>query len=204
MLLCQYCSKECKNKNSHTNHQRLCAKNPNRNASNLIAYHEKEIGPWNKGKSLHYDVGTKGKPGTFLGKLHSEETKKAMSKSRKALYESGWECSAGRCLKYNYISPIAGDIKVDGSWELRFCEFADKKQLKWKRNKKRFSYIKSDGKESTYQPDFYLEDYKCYIEVKGYETDLDKVKWSQFPEKLIVLRKKEIGGLDEWFKSFIC
>lgn len=42
------------------------------------------------------------------------------------------------------------------------------------------------------------------IEVKGYETDLDKAKWKYFTEKLIVLRRKEIGELDEWFKSAVC
>ena len=63
---------------------------------------------------------------------------------------------------------------------------------------------KADGTKSTYQPDFYIEDLKSYIEVKGYETDLDKAKWKYFTEKLIVLRRKEIGELDEWFKSAPC
>ncbi len=30
MLICKFCSKECKNKNSHSNHQRLCKENPDR------------------------------------------------------------------------------------------------------------------------------------------------------------------------------
>lgn len=43
-----------------------------------------------------------------------------------------------------------------------------------------------------------------YIEVKGYETELDWAKWSQFNEKLIVIKKKELGELDEWLKSASC
>jgi hypothetical protein len=197
MLLCQYCNRECKNKNSLQNHERLCKKNPNRQESSFKKYKEKNPNPWNKGKKLHYDVGTKGKIGTFTGKTHSVETKRKMSESRNALYANGWECKAGRCPKYDYDSPIAGKIKVDGSWELAFCKFADKHKLNWSRNKKRFPYIKPDGKSSTYQPDFYVEEWNCYVEIKGYETDLDKAKWSQFPEPLRILRKEQIGKLDE-------
>jgi hypothetical protein len=31
-----------------------------------------------------------------------------------------------------------------------------------------------------------------YVEVKGFETERDRAKWTHFPEELIVLRKKEI------------
>lgn len=120
-----------------------------------------------------------------------------ISNNMKARYASGWECSAGRCKKYEYISSVAGIIKVDGSWELIFCRYADKQKLRWRRNNKRFPYIRPDGKISTYLPDFYVEDWNSYIEIKGYETDLDRAKWEQFPEKLMILRKKEIGELAE-------
>ena len=43
-----------------------------------------------------------------------------------------------------------------------------------------------------YKPDFYLVDENLYIEVKGYETDLDHDKWSQFPHQLKVLRGKDL------------
>ena len=127
-----------------------------------------------------------------------------MAESKNELYANGWECKAGRCPKYDYSSPIAGDIKVDGSWELIFCRYADAVGLTWKRNKQRFPYVRPDGKDSTYQPDFYVDEWKSYVEVKGYETDLDTAKWSQFPEKLTVLRKNEISELDEWLKSAPC
>ena len=196
MLLCKYCGKECKNENSLRNHERLCKENPNKQESSLKAYHASGASKGNKSKT-GIPAWNKGLPGTFTGKKHSEETKLKMSESKNALYASGWECIAGRCKKYDYESPIAGKIKVDGSWELAFCKFADEHKLSWMRNKKRFPYIKPDGKHSTYQPDFYVEDWGSYVEVKGYETDLDKAKWSQFPEPLVILRKEQIGKLDE-------
>jgi hypothetical protein len=48
-----------------------------------------------------------------------------------------------------------------------------------------------------YFPDFFLEDLNLYIEIKGYETDRDKAKWSQFPQRLRVIRKKEICDIQK-------
>lgn len=201
IFICQFCGRETTNAGANKKHEIGCSNNPD---AKKCGGNKKGYKPWNTGKKLHYDVGTKGKPGSFKGRKHTEQTKTKMSDSKKALYASGWECVAGRCPKYDYESPIAGKIKVDGSWELKFCKFADKLKLEWTRNKKRFPYIKPDGTESTYQPDFYVRELNSYIEVKGYETDLDRAKWDQFPEKLIILRRKEIGELDEWFKSAVC
>ena len=53
------------------------------------------------------------------------------------------------------------------------------------------------GKVSYYTPDFWIEELKGYLEVKGYETDLDRCKWKQFPEMLTIWKKEEIKNL-EW------
>lgn len=206
MLLCKFCEKSCKNDNSLRNHQRMCGDNPDKQISPFKKYKKDNPDPWNKGKKLHYDVWTKGKPGTFLGKKHNDDAKRKMAEKINERYANGWECVAGRCKKYFHSSSIAGDMWVDGTWEVAFCKFADSTGLSWKRNKKRFPYIKPNGKKSTYQPDFYIEELNSYIEIKGYETDLDRAKWDQFPKELnlIVLRRKEIGELDEWFKSVSC
>jgi very-short-patch-repair endonuclease len=44
-VICQFCGKECKNANSHRNHERTCPKNPNRNYKNGMTGKT----PWNKG-----------------------------------------------------------------------------------------------------------------------------------------------------------
>ena len=66
----------------------------------------------------------------------------------------------------------------------------------YERNKVGFKYLKENGKQSLYFPDFKLQDGR-YIEVKGYETDLDRCKWRQFPYTLIILRKFEIENLNK-------
>lgn len=85
-----------------------------------------------------------------------------------------------------------------------FCQYADLYGLTWRRNKNRFNYIRPDGKEATYQPDFYVDDWHCYVEIKGYETPLDKAKWDQFPFPIKILRRKEIGELGERLKPAVC
>jgi hypothetical protein len=195
MLICKFCSKECKNENSLRNHERLCKENPNKQKSSLSEYHKSGSSKgkiaWNKG----LPAWNKGLPGTFLGKTHSIETKEKMSNSKKELYATGWEPVCGRSKKYKHISPIAGEILVDGTWELKVAKHLDSLGVKWNRNRMRFDYIRPDGKLATYQPDFYVEDWNSFLEIKGYETELDRCKWAQFNEPLIVWRKKEIKDL---------
>lgn len=91
---------------------------------------------------------------------------------------------------------IYNGIKLLGSWELKFAVWCDKNNIKWIKNKDQFKYI-LDGKEHIYFPDFYLLDTNEYIEIKGFETDRDTLKWSQFPKdkKLKILKFKELQEL---------
>jgi hypothetical protein len=154
---------------------------------------------------------TKGKPSKNAGYRHTETTKKNMRIRKRQLYDSGWEPTCGRSKKYDYTSPIAGKIKVDGTWELRTAKYLDKLNVEWSRNKTRFPYTRPDGKESTYQPDFYVKNWNAFLEIKGYETDLDRAKWDQFPHTLFVWKKDKMTSIDnehedvaEWLKAHLC
>ena len=112
-------------------------------------------------------------------------------KSIEARYASGWAPKAGRCKKIRYTSPICGEVLLDGQWELEVAKFLDSENIHWNRNETRFEY--RDGEKIRhYTPDFYLLDMRAYLEVKGYETELDRTKWKQFPEKMYIFRKREI------------
>ena len=142
----------------------------------------------------------------WKGKKHSESTKNKISKNNKGRkmssefkekrslemklrYSNGWENSAGRTKKIKYKSPIAGEVTLDGKWELNTAIYLDQNKINWIRNKKRFDYFDSTNKNKTYCPDFYLVDFDMYIEVKGYKTELDILKWNQFPCKLEIWDK---------------
>lgn len=122
----------------------------------------------------------------WLGKKHTKKTKSKISKKRKEWFKNGGtNPNAGRCMKYHYQSSIAGEISLDGTWELQTAIFFDCSELKWRRNTKGFKYINPETKqESIYIPDFYVYDWNTYIEVKGYISEIDKAKWKQFQEPL--------------------
>ena len=127
---------------------------------------------------------------------NNENTRREkIRKSINKRYEDGWMPKAGRCKKIRYNSKICGDVLLDGTWELKVAEFFDKNNINWNRNKKRFKYI-FNNKERFYTPDFYLVDTNEYLEVKGYETELDHAKWNQFTEKIIIWKKKELKNLN--------
>lgn len=110
-------------------------------------------------------------------------------------YESGWMPKAGRCKKIKYTSSVAGDVLLDGTWELSVAKWLDRQGYNWKRNTRRFQYCNLKGTISYYVPDFWVDEFNAYLEVKGYETELDRCKWRQFTENLIVWKEKELKDI---------
>ena len=135
---------------------------------------------------------------TGIGKNESAESdrREKIRVNINERYANGWQVKCGRCEKIEYESRVAGKIKLDGSWELAVAKYLDSIHVTWSRNTKRFEYFNSlKNKKSTYCPDFYISDWNVFIEVKGYTTDLDKIKWNQFPHTLQVWDKKKIKSL---------
>jgi len=142
---------------------------------------------------LSRSLGNKGK-GSYKNFTPEQKLEHA-SRAREnilARYESGWMPKAGQCKKIQYVSPIAGTVWVDGTWELAVAKWLDLKGYMWKRNTTRFPYTNLKGNLSHYTPDFYVEEMGGYLEIKGYETALDRCKWSQFSEPLVVWKKKDL------------
>ena len=108
------------------------------------------------------------------------EFKLAHSLNLKTQYANGKPILGGTTKWYDYK-----DIRVQGTYELRTCKILDSwvdigKIKSWEYTKDRIPYIGFDDEEHTYLLDFkvYENDGSFYyIETKGYETDLDKLKW---------------------------
>lgn len=125
----------------------------------------------------------------YKNPLELEKLSKAVSKAvRKKVIEGTWHTSLKNTSRFEYKG-----IKVHGTWELEYVKWLDKNNIKWRRVTESFKYT-LDSKERRYTPDFYLIEEKCYIEVKGYETEKDKAKWECFPKglKLVVLKKNDL------------
>ncbi len=213
MIKCKYCGKKF-NKHGIKSHIWRSHTNKGRNHKPAPAI------PWNKDKTKETDIRLKLSKETKLkiskamkGRKHTNKTKLLLSKLTKDRYKNGWEVRCGRSKKYKYNSKIAGNILVDGKWELAVACFLDLNHFNWKRNKKRFPYINLKGEESTYCPDFWIEDWNTYLEVKGYETDLDGCKWKQFKENLLIWKDKDLinryiinkyGEVAEMVKALVC
>lgn len=114
-------------------------------------------------------------------KNHSEAMKRAVKQNP----ESYTSSNRGRTKQIEYDG-----IKFQGQWELDFYKWAKSNDLTPKRPNRSFKY-EWNG-ERWYHPDFYIEKLDAYVEVKGYETERDQAKWSQFPERLIIIKEREI------------
>lgn len=168
---CVYCGKIIVNKLALGNHQTRCSMNPNRKLQVQT--------PAGKARSI-----AKNKERIWTDEMrlnHSASMKQAVKENP----ESYTSSNRGRTKQI-----IVDGIKLQGQWEVDFYLWAKEKGLNPKRPDRAFKY--SWNGERFYHPDFYIESLNLYVEVKGYETDRDRAKWSQFPEKLVVIKSAEI------------
>jgi hypothetical protein len=203
---CKFCFKECKNLNSQKNHERLCKLNPNRQ---FTPFHDKEkqkeilkikqlTNRKNQWSNKNYIISenTKKKHSEYLKNRNANESKedkknrimKLSSTITKKVEEGTWHTSVSKNMHYNYRG-----INLHGSWELKYAKWLDENSIAWIRCKESFEY-EYQGKRRRYTPDFYLPETDEYIEIKGYKTEKDDAKWSQFPSyrKLKILMAKDL------------
>ena len=164
MLICIYCNKECKNKNSHSNHTRLCPKNPNRIYKNGM---EGKI-PWNKGlnkedpRVLDHSKSVSNTLKDRPGRQWTDEQRKAKSGWRKQYHLDNPESHPNRKLANNRIK-MSYPEQVAYDWLIK--------------NNIAFKHQELVGK---YYPDFVIE--KIILEIDGEywhrpEVDAEKDKF---------------------------
>lgn len=163
--------------------------------------------PWNKGltkktdkrlleQSKKVSISLKGKSkgiGATI-EIETERRKKISQTMKKNPNSGGLRIGSGRGKKSWYESKIAGKIYVRSTYELEYVKWLDANNINWRGNKEKFSY-QWEGQTRFYYPDFYLIDEQCYVEIKGFETQKDKMKWKFFPGNLKVLKYKELKEL---------
>jgi hypothetical protein len=151
------------------------------------------------------------KQGLLKPRSHSDATKnhadkhgtKPLSIEHKALIsnsvrnrvkQGNWHFSFSKTRTHAYTSKFAGDVRLYGMWELKFAQYLDANNIRWRRPHESFYYEYAGLKKGFghYTPDFYLIDDDLWIEIKGYEHDRDRAKWKWFPHKLKVLKGEEL------------
>ena len=138
--ICPFCGTEHKLQYAMTLHLRLCKKNPNRDIEFF-----KQISETQKIAQ------------------NTKETKLKHSESAKN--NNFWKYRAKNPIFYE--SKNNGTLKLDSEWELIVAKRLDELNLNWYRPRIRIPYIDNQGYEKGYFPDFYVEDYKCFVEVKA-------------------------------------
>lgn len=172
---CPYCQKEYTNKIGYSNHVRRCPANPARVHEGLTPEGRNRI------REATAKLNEKHWRDPEFRKKHQEAMKQAVAKNP----ESYTSSNRGRTKQI-----IVDDIKFQGKWELEFYQYCKSNNIKIERSNEWFEY-EWNGKRK-YFPDFYLRELDRYVEVKGYETDRDRAKWSSFPRSLTIIRKADI------------
>lgn len=172
---CEFCKKIYDSKISLGNHRIRCPENPNRSIQILTDAGRERIRQstreQNKTQWLNESIKEK----------HRQSMRRAVEKNPEVYTSS----NRGRTKQI-----IADGIKFQGQWEVDFYLWAKAEGLNPRRPTESFIY-EWNGTRS-YFPDFYLPTLDLYIEVKGYETDRDRSKWSQFPKNLFIIKEAEI------------
>ena len=121
----------------------------------------------------------------------SDIHKKKLSKVIKQKVKDGtWHNSFSKARTHKYKG-----ISLYGTWELNYAKYLDSKNIEWKRPTSSFPYFYKNTQRQ-YTPDFYLPIEKTYIEIKGYETERDRMKWKYFPHKLRILKGEDLIKLN--------
>lgn len=102
----------------------------------------------------------KGRVSTFLGKHHTEESKRLMGKFQAERFRKGW-CPWKRGKNCLFIR---GCIKIwmRSPWEVAFAKWCHRRGLHWNYEPKRF-----DLSVGSYLPDFFVREWQSYVELKG-------------------------------------
>lgn len=182
----------------------------------LLSESNKGKKAWNKGKNnIYSDETLKNMSNSKKGKILSDETKNKQSKSQKlSIHKEYCLCGSckmrkgytkginnymygkvtygtGRVKWFDYTSPIAGNVRLQGTYELRFAKVLDKLGWEWQNTKEYFPYCK----DHSYIPDFkvLLNNKIIYFDTKGWFSKQDQEKIKQVREfcniNLIIVTK---------------
>lgn len=202
MFNCKFCSKLASNLNSKSQHELYCKSNPLRKIkkSSMGMLGKKGTNHYTKAKNLGYNAECS--PETKLkislaniGKVWSEERKQKHSEKMKEVAANNPESYDAATLRGRTKQYIVDGVRCQGLWEVDFFKWCKNNNVLCERNQKGFKY-EWDGIR-TYYPDFFLPEKDLYVEVKGYTTEKDKAKWSQFVENLLIVDKDDIKEIRE-------
>jgi hypothetical protein len=139
-------------------------------------------------------------------------------KLRERAIEQGLGGNVSRGMHGYYISPTAGKVFLESSYEFEVAEELDRNGIRWIRPSKKDAFVyeyPEENKKRRYFPDFYLPAYDVYLDPKNnyrIKKDLRKIRLVAQTHKVrvIVLEKEKLDwdsisaliGINKTIKSF--
>jgi hypothetical protein len=108
----------------------------------------------------------------FLETEISLEHRKKLSSSLKGK-TGGYRVKSGTGKKYG---GYYREIWLDSSWEIKFAQNLDAKNIKWERPTVGIFYTDIYGNRKKYYPDFFIPEKNQFVEIKGYNSPQSKFK----------------------------
>lgn len=203
-MKCQFCNKICKNKNSKAQHEIRCSYNPNRIAiaKNLPKFGKKGGNQFTKARENGYEYNVSEETRRKLSESSKKQIwdddrrKKHSMKMKQVVGENPDSYSKNNVCGRVKITEYKDGVNLKGSWEVKVAEWLDAQGIRWENEANPKPYY-WNGDWKLYFPDFYLIDYECYIEVKGYRTERDEAKWNHFDCDLLIFEKDTIDKIDQ-------
>lgn len=199
------CSHMEEGRNRIKNHLIIARKNIKNTNKNRVCVHKDNIIKYiDKNELLNYEnngwkrgnIKTLGLVAPNKGIKLSEEQCNKISKYMKEVAKRrphNWKIGRGK-------SGIYKGFWCDSSWELAYVIYCLDNNINIIRNNNGFTYI-WQNEEHTYYPDFYNNDTKEYIEIKGFENNKDKEKIKQFKDNIKVYYYKDMKPIFEYVKN---
>lgn len=201
MLLCLNCKIEIKRRKFCSC---KCAGTYN-NSKRITGKTYEEVYGLEKAKKLKNKISedrTGNSSGICLDPEKEIKRREHLSQVIKKRYKEGWNPISGfkKTKYYTYKG-----IKVHGGLEVKTCFILDKLKengliFNWEYTNDRIQYFWEDGSEHTYLIDFKVfetENDFYYLEVKGWEQEVDKLKWEETKNqgyRIVIWKTKEINN----------
>ena len=106
---------------------------------------------------------------------------------------------AGHGKHFDYTQTNGQNFHCQSTMELEMCKVLDNLHLNWGRNNQPFKYIDINGQTRKYFPDFYIKDFDCLLETKGFFRPETKHKLlnSNIPNLFVVTYKRWGGNFED-------
>ena len=206
-LICKFCGKECKNKNSLVQHEIRCKENPQRivihisqAGINAMLLYNSQNGVWNKGltketsKSIQKGIDTfhkhladgsiKLSSGTASTPENEQKRKEKISNSMQLAVKEGrhkTSCNSGSGYK-SYIQIFDQIYFLRSSYELIYSYYLAINKIKFEIESIRVQAVENPYRK-IFISDFYIPAENKIVETKGWETEKDLYEKQSFEKE---------------------